>query len=414
MRGIGTQLMPDLVQHVLDAAPIRYQLASCSESESVTLWGPAGPRQLLGGHASNVLDIEFFPQGDRVLTLAEDGTAIIWNTTSGAALHMLRGPVALERARVFPGGDRIVTCSSSDSTCTIWRASSGESMHVLATSETPDFMVKMVEVFPSGDRVLTWGRERTASVWDIAVGGEVCSLSSTSEINIAAVFADGSRIVTSGVQSQVATIWDVPRCAVLRNLAHAHTLIGLAALHSGDKVATMTHEGATSIWHVASGDLLRHFGTADRDLSERHFRIQAFPQDDRVVTFGIGSVTIWDVAMGEPLHTIAFDGLDDIAISQGGDVLVTCGNGKVIVWETNTGRQLHVLQEAPKPRFQESSEDEAIEETIEEDIEDDWPDDITLGSDSVHAITDCRLAIGLGTALDPSGFGPGLSWRQLP
>lgn len=72
-----------------------------------------------------VAGLRFFPSGDRLLTWAADGRAIVWDTASEEPLLTLDHPGPVECAAVFPAGDRIVTCVG-DGSSTIWRASTGE------------------------------------------------------------------------------------------------------------------------------------------------------------------------------------------------------------------------------------------------------------------------------------------------
>lgn len=65
-------LVWDVVRRVLDLAPFRYQVASCSGCTSVTLWGRRGARLVLRGHVLPVAGVLFFPLGDRLVTWSEE------------------------------------------------------------------------------------------------------------------------------------------------------------------------------------------------------------------------------------------------------------------------------------------------------------------------------------------------------
>lgn len=135
---------PDIVRQVLDAAPFRYQVATCTGSGAVTLWGREGLHlKLLRQTVGEVGGILFFPLGDRMLTWSRNGMATIWSTSSGRALVELphRRPVTC--ARIFASGDRVATCTQEGSGH-IWDARSAVAWHSSHRSSPNDMMCQRV------------------------------------------------------------------------------------------------------------------------------------------------------------------------------------------------------------------------------------------------------------------------------
>lgn len=110
-------LLPEsLLRHILEFVPPSCQVAASAGRDAVLLWRfhAAGPVRTLRGHTMPVLDIKFFPQGDRLVTTGADGRAIVWSTTSGRALHVFERPAGIVQiydVQVFPDGERLVTAS---------------------------------------------------------------------------------------------------------------------------------------------------------------------------------------------------------------------------------------------------------------------------------------------------------------
>jgi len=263
-----------------------------------------------------------------------------------------------------------------------------------------------------------------ATVWDAVTGKSWCNLTQEAQVNLARVFPDGAKVVTAGFDADSISIWDIDRCIRVLDLPIARSLVGLALLEGGQKVVIMAHDGSLAVWCARSGAQLSSFGPPPpQRISDRDFRLQAFPRGDRLLTFGLDSATIWNATTGTAVHRLSFEGIDDVVVSQGGDVVVTCGNHKVTVWETATGRILHTFEEVPLRRpagdvvpDEEMSDEEMSEDEYDmelDDVEEGWPDDVSDAS-SLLPLTDCRVALGLSTALDPRGIGSGLSWRDLP
>ena len=83
-----------------------------------------------------VLSAVFSPDGARVLTASEDGTARLWDAATGAETAVLRGHE--ERrcvSAVFsPDGARVLT-ASDDGTARLWDAATGAETAVLRGHE---------------------------------------------------------------------------------------------------------------------------------------------------------------------------------------------------------------------------------------------------------------------------------------
>ena len=75
------------------------------------------------------------PDGSRVVTASADGTARLWDASSGAVLTVLWGHGArMTHAAFSPDGTRVVT-TSHDATARLWDASGGETLAVLKGHE---------------------------------------------------------------------------------------------------------------------------------------------------------------------------------------------------------------------------------------------------------------------------------------
>lgn len=390
LRLMPEALPPEMVRHVLDSLSFHHFVAICSESRSVTVWGPGGPQRILRGHTAEITGVLFFPLGDMVLTWGRDATAIVWSAATGEALQVLRHDAPVECARLFPASDRVVT-TTEDGTSVVWEVASGEALAVLRTGlgagdrVVMHDMLRGVEVFPDGLGVLTWGLERLATVWDATTGEPVCKLRGHDrDIDVAKIFPDGGKILT-GSFDHTAIIWSTASCSMLRRLEHSHWVMGVAILHGGEVVATTTSTGRVTTWSVSAGEVLRTLAWPTTRVVRIVIGLVPFPKDDRLVTFNLGMATIWNATSGEELHRLsnAPDRTHGAAVSLGGDLVATCGIRQVTVWDARSGAKLHALE-------------------------------LPLSARPATEVPEsCAVAIGPGSAFDPRGFGPGASWWDL-
>ena len=84
-------------------------------------WSPWRIDSVLTGHAKVVITAAFSPDGRRIVTASEDGTARVWDSETGRELDVLKGHIgAVYSAAFSPDGRRIVT-ASIDRTARVWR-----------------------------------------------------------------------------------------------------------------------------------------------------------------------------------------------------------------------------------------------------------------------------------------------------
>lgn len=238
------------------------------------------------------------------------------------------------------------------------------------------------EVFPSGERVLTWGLD-WATEWVASTGKKRCVLRGKKLIDVAQIFADGDKVVTGSIDNTV-IIWATSICEALHEFTHADWVIGIAVLPNSEAVATATSDGTTTIWSAVTGERLRVLMDGSAPLTEID-GLLPFPQGDLLATFNLEVATIWNATSGEAVHRFPSfpNWIFGLAVSPGGDMLVLCGSDEVTVWDVGKAQRLYELE-------------------FESEL-----------GHAMAAPASCFAAVGMGNALDPHGFGRGLSWREL-
>jgi len=365
----------DLVWQVLEMVPVRYQFATSrrqGQRASVTLWGKEGPRHTLKSRVSKIVGVSFFPCGESVLTWADSGEAVVWDTGSGRGRMSFDHGGLVSSARIFPAGDRLVTCGAMHG-CKLWSTATGQLLRVFEI-----VLAVAVEVFQDGDRLLALGMDSSVKVWDTGTGKELCHINDIqSAIKSYQLFPDGERLATGSIDGSVG-IWNVSNCRALHTMALRQAVYGVAAVRGGLALAVITSGGGATVWDAMTGEMLTVLTDPPAiQMSVVSSTIEALPPGDRLLTANSTGVTIWNVTSGEVLHTLlsAPHRTSGVAIAPGGDVVVTCGSRHIMVWDTASGAMLH--------RFE---------------------DHAAANGDS------CLVAVGFGGALDPKGFGEGLSW----
>lgn len=328
------------------------------EAEAALYKALLGHRQIKNfRHGAGVTDAAFNPTGDQIVTASYDKTAGVWDISSGAETAVLKGHEgAVERAEFSPDGSRILT-AARDGTARLWNAISGEQLFVLQ----PVGNYPTAIFSPNGDRVLTAGQDSDATLWDARTGTKVLSVSSdgytraafnsagrsfatayrgvvsiwntadgvlTRSIRVScwpyslAFSPDGSRIL-SGAWAPLtyggpSTLIDVSKGTEIAKLAGNTSdtqLNGVIFSHGGQRIATVSLDGAARIWDGASGTphgLLGQEVSGLRltdiggDVRDEEMNGAFSPDDHFLATASVnGPIRIWDVERASLVTTIA-------------------------------------------------------------------------------------------------------------
>jgi WD40 repeat protein len=149
-----------------------------------------------GTGASAIHRAVFSPNGKQVLTADHDGTARIWDLATGRLLRTVSEPTGqpINAAWFSPDGKLLVT-ASDDGTARIWDAGTGRLLHTLrGPGLTP---VHNAAFSPNGQRVVTCSSS-AAVVWSTA-GQQLTEPQQGNPVYDCEFSPDNSQVVTAGV-----------------------------------------------------------------------------------------------------------------------------------------------------------------------------------------------------------------------
>ncbi|QWF72415.1 SEL1-like repeat protein [Methylomonas paludis] len=152
-----------------------------------------------------VYSVKFNQDGSRVLTIAADGIARLWNVASGLKLFELEGVGYDENAAQFTAdGKRIFTTLINE--VKIWNAENGAELQVLKGRE---YNFNLARFSGDGQRIVTASDDNTVRLWDADTGKVLLELTGhTAEVNAAEFTQNAQKLVTASRDGTI-RLWDL-------------------------------------------------------------------------------------------------------------------------------------------------------------------------------------------------------------
>src|SRR5215207_775709 len=293
-------------------------------------------RLTIKGHKAEIWRVAFSPDGTKLASASQDGTAKVWSAATGKNLLELHGHKTggVNSVAFHPDGNRLVT-AGDDRTVRIW-AVTGEELLTLSDHSQP---VLDVVFSPDGKQIASASVDHTAIVWDAENGRKLFTLRGHTDVVIRIFFSpDGNQLMTASFDGTM-KVWDVKSGKELL------TLPGLGMAFSPDGTrAAMTEDGA----------MLK---ISDMTTSQQLFTLRghtnvltsaAFSRDSKLIaTTSLDKKAIlWDALTGRELFTLSghTEAVESSAFSPDTMRLATGdGEGTIKIWDLTPSREVFTI-----------------------------------------------------------------------
>lgn len=317
-------------------------------------------------HRGRVRDASFSPDGTRVVTASDDGTAQVWDVTTAQRIGQ---PMAhagwVHTAEFSPDGTKVVT-ASWDGTARVWDAGTGAQ---IGSSMQHDISIEQGRVncahfSADGTEIVTASWDHSARIWDAtsSAHAQIGKALVHQMAHVAARYtaADLSHTTKETVWTAVFNPKGAPRVVVTASGDHEARLWDLAThterfheLQNGEvNSAVISPDGrwVATVGDDATGYILdaRTFQPVGRPLHhERGEPINsiAFSPDSQTIVTASSDKTarLWDVPSGKPIGQVMphADLVVAATFSADSKLVVTASYDRTArVWDGRTGQPL--------------------------------------------------------------------------
>jgi WD40 repeat protein len=322
----------------------------------------------LGGGTAGVSDLALTPDERYVVAAMEDGTARLWDLSTGQVVRGFECPGKGGVSSVSTGArNGVVATGCSDGSAWLWELSSGRRLREISPPSADGELARMVVRFGADEAVLAVGSRQQLTLWDVAAARAIASvtLPRTPDPPGAQDFFKQMGIVMPKVTVVRPAQSANPELASVAERSH---WIRCLAVRPRDNAVAVGTDVDVSLWDVSDGKLIRRLGgsttaaalpatprgesTSNERPAEKRSGgsmlgrvFGGLPaggsRGDMPATASMGSMD-----MGQMMRAMQIaqsgEGARTLAFNADGTSLLTLGNTGKHVWDVATGEEIHI------------------------------------------------------------------------
>jgi len=233
----------------VNESPDGNRLVSASDDGTAKVFFPESGRgsRILKVNNWGINDAKFTHDGRHILTAGDDGAVRVWNAKTGDHIYRMMGHQGWVRDITISQTDNYAGSGGDDNTVRIWDLKTGSlSMTLLGHTD----WVTDVDFNPKGNRIASASRDSTIIIWNPYSGRVVNYIGDhKGEVNTIEFSTDGELLLSSSKDGTF-RIWNAKNGKMKEMIAAPDGKYYRTAYFgpSGTRIVTTDSEGNTDVW----------------------------------------------------------------------------------------------------------------------------------------------------------------------
>lgn len=294
------------------------------------------------GHTAPVEFAEFSHNGKWIVSASWEDKPIIWESSTGRMLFMLKGHSSRIVAARFSPDDKYLLSASYDRTVKLWEVASGKLIYTIAEFK---YEPASISFSNDGKQILVADMfERKLTIYN-SMDGKIQKTIAGFTSNIrSASFSKDDRFIGVVVMDSIAWVMDVVTGKKLFELkGHQKDISTLSFSPNKKRIATAAKDGFVKIWDVSTGNIIKTFSKQSSQINSLSFS----PNSKMLATVSKGEeLIIYDTETGNSLKTIS--GIQEPLLvdfnDNGSLLLISSGRGHINIYSSSSGELVQSLK----------------------------------------------------------------------
>lgn len=315
------------------------ETGSTEQRHRILLWDRSTGRIVkeCAGHKNRIGVLVFCDKGQVLASASDDGTARLWNITTGEELHQFR--IGNSRsALAYSPNLRSLVSSDDEHVMKLWDIDTGKEKQRFKAHSSP---VVSVVFSPDAKALISADDSGCVHIWDVMNGDCVYRFSVTATyLNRLILAPDGKRLLIGTKLGEI-SLWDVATGEELWRIpGHEWRVEALAWSLNSKTVASAGAEGTVCLWDVTTGAEMRALRGYEHDVTSI-----AFSPDGSTLASGSfhHRVRLWRIAEdGEKPLSLGHRGWINCVAFSADSTLVACGSDdeSISIWHVPSARSV--------------------------------------------------------------------------
>ncbi len=330
--------------HHLDLTPVGKSVLWGGEDGAIHLCGLGDGKgqRSFSAHNGSVTSISLSAGGHLALSGGADKLVKIWKVPDDNGIRTWRANLGPVNSIAFSPNGRLLASGGGDRTVRLWDVATG---CLINTYEGHSGMIFGVAFTPDGRSIVSCSEDKTVRIWQVESGAHSVTFPGhTDGVSCARVLPDGNTVVSCGFDA--IRVWNIRDLHEIRHFGSKAFRIDLSS--NGQRIISTDFEGATTIWDVRTGEVLRKFA-GNNAMANASFSPDAtsLMVSSNIVANSDTSrqnvVTFWDAESGTKLRQVQRSSehvVIDVAWIDASTMLTGDNDGGVTLWDARAGEEL--------------------------------------------------------------------------